>query len=321
MLEKDFIDRLNTKLSNKVFKYTGELVNNLNVSFGYKLTLDEYVDMVSVGEIVPFLKVSVTIVKFFDERSEKIFKLILKDFKDINVMIESFFSFYYNFRSSIMSFLKNIDEDIRVKINNITLVLPENETLTESRMDRNAIRTIIRDIVTILKQNKKGNFYLPEDISDDRHVYSFINYPVELQIELTIEHSKKIDGFILNADYSTEDDTIEILIRYNPNTLNSQLYNIIGELNEIVAHEMEHGLQQYYNEFNLSVKAPKNPLKYYTQEFEIPAQVVGFKRLAKLRKLPFEDVVRDWFKTHQDIHKLKQSEQEIVIDKILNYKR
>ena len=55
MLEKNFIDRLNTKLSDKVFKYTGELVNNLNVSFGYKITLDEYIDMVSVGEIIPFL--------------------------------------------------------------------------------------------------------------------------------------------------------------------------------------------------------------------------------------------------------------------------
>jgi len=320
MLNKTLIDKLNTRLLNKVFKFNGDFTTDgIPVSFDYKLELGNYRDMIRVGEITPYLEVNVTIVNFSNENA----KIILTKFTNdnINDVFKHFNYLSHQLIQNIQNFLSLIDENVNVIIKNITLALPENETLTESRMDRNAIRTIVRDIVSILKQNKKGDFYLPEDISDDKHIYTFINYPVELQVELTIEHSKKIDGYVMNANYSTDDDTIEVLIRYNPNTLNSQLYNIIGELNEIIAHEMEHGLQQYYNEFDLSIKPPKHPFRYYTQESELQAQVAGFKRLAKLRKLPFEDVVREWFNTHQDIHKLKQSEQELVIDKILNYTR
>ena len=40
-------------------------------------------------------------------------------------------------------------------------------------------------------------------------------------------------------------------------------------------------------------------------------------RLAKLRKLPFNGVVSEWFDTHRDIHGLTENEQEIVINEIL----
>ena len=90
------------------------------------------------------------------------------------------------------------------------------------------------------------------------------------------------------------------------------LYSAIGELNDIVAHELEHGFQ-YVTEGKVYQEPPSDSLGYYTQPDEIKAQRVGLRRLAKLRKLPFNDVVRDWYETHKDIHKLTEDEMEKVM--------
>ncbi len=55
-----------------------------------------------------------------------------------------------------------------------------------------------------------------------------------------------------------------------------------------------------------------------TQPHEIKAQRVGFRRVAKLRKLPYKDVVRDWYESHKDIHGLTDDEIKKVVKIILN---
>ena len=112
---------------------------------------------------------------------------------------------------------------------------------------------------------------------------------------------------------------VEIDIKFNPKTLRKNIYNIIGELNDIVAHELEHGFQ-YVNEGKVYQDPPSESLGYYTQPDEIRAQRVGLRRLAKLRKLPFNNIVSEWFDTHRDIHGLTENEQEIVINEILDRK-
>lgn len=50
----------------------------------------------------------------------------------------------------------------------------------------------------------------------------------------------------------------------------SYSYQLIGELNEIIAHEMEHVRQDYFDEFDLfDVKTTENNLEYYLQPHEI----------------------------------------------------
>ena len=65
-------------------------------------------------------------------------------------------------------------------------------------------------------------------------------------------------------------------------------------------------------------KQPTNPFKYYTQPHEIEAQRKGFQRLAKLRKLPLDVVVKTWYDTHKDIHGLTDKEVNKLIDMILS---
>jgi hypothetical protein len=42
--------------------------------------------------------------------------------------------------------------------------------------------------------------------------------------------------------------------------------------------------------------------------------------MSKITKRPFEEVVRNWFRTHRDIHNLTNDEEQEVISKIMEFK-
>ena len=191
-------------------------------------------------------------------------------------------------------------------------------TINEGMIDRLAVRTVVKDIVSIIKQNEEGEFYLPEDINDELQ-YNLTNKDILFSVELTLRFNDIIGGFGVNGAYSRDEDVIEMVIEYNPNTINHQLYDLIGEINEVLTHEMVHLKQSYRGELDYE-DVEGSSLEYYTRKHEIPAQYYGFKRLSKLRKLPLEVVVREWFDTHKKTHMLNPEEEEIVIEKILNYK-
>ena len=191
-------------------------------------------------------------------------------------------------------------------------------TINEGMIDRLAIRTVVKDIVSIIKQNEEGGFYLPEDINGELQ-YKLTNKKILFSVELTLRFNDIIGGFGVNGAYSHEEDVIEMVVEYNPKTINQQLYDLIGEINEVLTHEMVHLKQNYRGELNYEDVEGSN-LEYYSRNHEIPAQYYGFKRLSKLRKLPLEDVVREWFDTHKKTHMLNPDEVKIVIEKILNYK-
>lgn len=186
--------------------------------------------------------------------------------------------------------------------------------INEDNRMREPIRKIVKDIISIVKEEDEGEFYLPEYF-EDTMVYEFIGLN-PFSVELIIEYGK----FGVNAQYMREDDTIVVKIQYEEGDKKNMLYKLIGELNEIIAHELRHSKQQQKSMFDLDVEEPEGSLEYYTQPHEIDAQYHGFKRLSKLLKKPFKDVVEDWFDTHKDLHQLNDDEINIVVDKILNYK-
>jgi len=190
--------------------------------------------------------------------------------------------------------------------------------ILELNSSRFIIRKLVFDIIDIFKKNEEGDFFLPEDINDE-HFYEFKKLKDGLQIELTILPDYKIDTFLVNAEYYNEETIISIKIVYNPEKKNKIIYNLIGELNEIIAHELRHNYQYSTNMFdfkNMS-KDQEESVDYYTQPHEIDAQVYGFRRLSKIRKIPFESVVKDWFDTHQDIHQMNKKNVDYVIKKII----
>jgi hypothetical protein len=266
----------------------------------YKFKVDGYRKMTSVGEEYNYALLNVVITGLNDKFSQLLFtpedneqgKIIAKSFEN------RLYKFYSNLNLEMTRFLRIFDENIRTTIDSLTFDVQKPITESNmSRMSRIAVRTTVKDILNVIKNNEPGEFYLP---GEDGEEYSFTNLPFTYSVELYVEI----------------DNNLEIIIKFNPKTLRKNIYNIIGELNDIVAHELEHGFQ-YVNEGKIYQEPPSDSLGYYTQPDEITAQRVGFRRMAKLRKLPFNGVVSEWFDTHRDIHGLTENEQEIVINEIL----
>jgi hypothetical protein len=180
---------------------------------------------------------------------------------------------------------------------------------------RQEIRTVVRDIIEIFKSEDEGEFYLPSDLRDDEIEYEFPKF--NLEVELIIQQSKDVEDFLLNAELYRDEGIVAIMIVYNPENKNKSLYNLVGQLNELVAHELRHLYQQAYGTHNIDVEEPENPFEYYMQPHEIDAQIAGFKRMSQITKKPFEEVVRNWFEKNKDIHRLNDDQKEKVIQTIL----
>lgn len=193
-----------------------------------------------------------------------------------------------------------------------TVLLERNQN--EYRME---IRKIVGDIVKIFKREDDGEYYLPEDLGGDEMVYEFNRLGSPFVVELTMNVDETIETFQINAALFRDDDTIQVVINYNPENKKNYMYELIGSLNEHIAHELRHIHQQTNKTFNLGVPEEENPYKYYTQPHEIDAQLFGFKRLSKITNKPLVDVITDWFETNRDIHQLNDIEIKKVIKKLL----
>ena len=192
--------------------------------------------------------------------------------------------------------------------------------LNENNNKREEIRKIVRDIISIFKKNDEGNFYLPEDVNGEEF-YDFNKIKAILTIELTIIIDDEIDKFEVNADWISDDDVIELTINYNSENKNKLLYDLSGELNEIIAHEIRHIDQETTGSYNTKTRKGQEGKKYYTQPHELDAQIFGFKRISKLTKTPFDVVVKRWFNTHSNLHQMNDTDVKYVIGKIMEFKK
>jgi hypothetical protein len=317
MLSKKNIETINKLIENKIFTFNDELIPNqvgLSANFDYKIKLLGYKKMISVGEWYNYLMVSVEFVRFNNTMSKSILPSLVDKTTD-----DSFLYFFKRkLKNEISVFLSVFDDVGRyIIIDSYKLSDNINTLVTEQRMSRIAIRTVVRDVISKIKNKKSGFFNLP----GDDEVYSFTNLPFQFDVELTLRINNNLDLFMVNGYYVPDEDVVEILVVFNPDKIEKQLYDLIGELNELVAHELEHARQEYEGEFNLSddYEEPEDPLSYYTQPNEIAAQYRGFKRLSKLSKKPLDVIAKMWFEKNKEIHNLSDYEIKIVMDKILNY--
>ena len=322
MISEKQVKLINKIASKNTFKYTGDIIQGVDqpADIDYKFTITGHKKMISVGEYYDYLLLKVVITGVHDPVSKLIFtpeptdtgKMVARAFE------KQLYKFYSDLNQEIMNYLRYFndsgEEFVRTTIDDLSFDLKKPENITESRMSKVAIRTTVTDIVHKIKEGNPGTFYLP---GEDGEEYDFTNLPFRYSVELIIEIDENMDGYQMNGDYSSEDDVIEVIIRFNPKTLRRNFYNIIGQLNDIVAHELEHGFQ-YNRDGRIHEEPPTESFEYYTQPDEITAQRAGFRRVAKLRKLPYRDVVRDWFEDHKDVHGLTDDEREEVIKIILN---
>ena len=196
------------------------------------------------------------------------------------------------------------------------------KVILEKAQKASYIREIVRDIITIFKKEDAGEFYLPEEFNEDMPYYELPSSVIA--VELIIEPSNDVDDFLTNANFYRNEDIIVVKIVYNSNKKNKILYNLIGELNEIIAHELRHQHQRDTGLFDLdntTSNEEEDGFIHYSKPEEIDAQVDGFKRMRDVTKRPFEELVRNWFRTHQKIHSMNPEDTKKVIDLILDYYR
>ena len=283
MLSEKFLSRVNKILEDKTFTFNGNLIYGVPCDLDFKIEFLGYRDMITMGTPLPYLRVKLIITDVRGYVGKLIFSKINEPDRLKELLNNQLLSFKHNITDYIEGVSNVFDSDTnRIIIDKFELDLKNPINITEQKKSRQATRQVVRDIINIVKQKKKGTFYLPDD-----DLYTFENFPVEFSVELTLKTTNKIKGYEMNANYVPDEDVIEVLIRFNPKGIESDLSNMVGSLNEIITHELEHSLQNYRGELDVDFDSESlEPFEYYSQPHEIQAQVKGFRRISNLRKRP-----------------------------------
>lgn len=305
-INEKLLSFIRRRLEHVVFETHDSIVNGtkLKSDIKFKAELLGVKQYIHIGHPKDNLVLKVTIIEA-DETSKHLLRLLEERLK--NDPEKELYSFTLGLQYAMYEELFQPLELAWLKIDSIVLDFDDKSPITEGRQSRSFVRNAVKYITNLLKNGKSGRFdgyydTLSSDIED-----------VLIEVHLT---KTKDEGFKVDAEYSPDDDSISIYIDYNPKTLEKNLYDIIGVLNEYIEHELTHAKQNFKED--LPKRQPKNPFKYYSQPHEIEAQRKGFQRLSKLRKLPLDIVVKTWYDTHKDIHGLNDKQSDKIINQILN---
>lgn len=204
------------------------------------------------------------------------------------------------------------------------MITIKKKVLLENVKHRSVIRKIVKDIINVFKKEDDGEFYLPEYFDEDLMEYEFKDF--NLSVELIIDENLELDNFLLNANFYRKDNIIVVKIVYNPEVKNKILYDLVGDLNETISHELRHLYQRDSGMFTFSDDEDEEDdedesgYEYYTRPEEIDAQVTGFNRLSSLRKEPFEKIAKQWFEKNKDIHQMNDQDVQRVLKILIDYK-
>lgn len=312
-------------LNNRILKTDDEIIGDKCV-VTFKINVFEQIKMSNyLGEGFGLLY-DLTIIDIESaEGNYNITRMLRNFFREIFDMNKggldgkSFESLFWSLTNGVSNesrhFIKLIGVDDRfiLKLNHVDYLPNETESLNEHKMSRSGIRSIIKDIVKILKYEDEGSYNLPEDINGE-HFYDFSDIKSQFNVELKVKYDESIKEPNLDGGYYEEEDVITVDVTLNPMNIKQSMYNVIGELNDIMAHELEHLNQSSTGSHDLTDTSEGNPLTYYSQPHEVDAQKKGFTRLSKLIRQPYENVVRNWFDTHKSTHKMNNDEVVQVID-------
>ena len=211
---------------------------------------------------------------------------------------------YFSLPSSMIT--KVVNEVEPKKMNESLIVEGELDKLT---------RKLVQDVVQFFKHQRKGEFGLPEDLGGDEMVYTYPGFE-GFSIFLDLQLSDDVETVDVDGELYYGDDLMCLTIISNPNAGYTILDELTKELNEVIRHELEH-IRQHEQGYKFPNKEPKSPEKYYTQQHELEAQRAGFNKRAKSEKADFETLVRNWFSKNPHKHNLNPTQQEKVIQKII----
>mgnify|MGYP003348470662 FL=1 len=177
-------------------------------------------------------------------------------------------------------------------------------------------RDIVRDIVKIIKSGDEGSWELPSDISDEEY------YPYDLNVffDWNFNWKESNQKYFIDGDYDDETESMQVVVFLNKDYYPELMYDLVADLNDIIAHEYEHHKQylglrpesEYYD----GGTQPTN-YKYYLQAHEIPAVLRGFRRVMKLRKIGIEPVIDGWLQRNISNKDMSEEDQKKLKDELI----
>jgi len=321
------IERLNEFLRDHSFIVQDPFGDGMNekMNLTVKVQLTGVKPMISVGEWKDFIEYTLSLEDIDSNFGRGLFGHQFAALKTHDYKLSNTDTTFYLVTAKVNDMLRNflkywgMDNYVTCTrvINNVVKIDPKYMTeslITEGKYD-SVVRQLVKDVLSVIKFQKEGDFTLPEDIGGEM-TYNFPQLETEFTIELNLTTSGDVETVDVDGAYYPDDDVIGIEIITNPNLNREILEELYFELNELIRHELEH-IIQFDRGDNIPKKEPKQPIKYYSQPHELQAQIAGFKRRAKKERKPLEDVIRNWFVKNQLKHRLSPKNIEVVINRIL----
>lgn len=325
MDDLDFpIETINKFLKKHLFEvnFSPTNMDDYNLTTNVKVVITGVANYISVGKLKPHVEYTLYILPS-NERSDSWASLFSSYYGNELELTTTNRNPYYSITRKVdemlSRFLKYFNYDVGTMclkiVNEVTPLKLSESIIVEGKMN-NVIRTVVRDIIKIFKENKEGEFSLPEDLNSENTEYDFTQLDTTFSVYLEINQDDRVKTFETDGDYYPEDNIIYVSIVHNPNVGNEILQELTGELNEVIQHELVH-IRQHEQDFDFPPE-PKSPKKYYTQRHELEAQRKGFKRRSKQEKKEYEIIVRNWFAKYPHKHNLNPKQVEDVVQQIIS---
>jgi hypothetical protein len=301
-------DQLTKLLSGKKFNTCIEVVDDSGFEecFEYYATPLEMV-MNTFGDYEPKFKISI-LKKITEDQPEALWKLL-------EVMIGRRLGVDKDIERNLKTFTKHIGFS-NIARPKFEFIEDPNQVIQEQRTPRKFVRDIIRDIV----------FKIKDDIRNQK-TFKFRSidpgFGNKFDLELILNKGVDEDGSFMkpyNIEGFWDDDTntMEIFLNIDPESDNSLFYDLIGDLNDFISHELTHK-KQYERGDKIPKRNIKRPETYYSQPHELEAQLAGFKRKSKLSKVPLEVVIRNYFDKRRDKYNLTDRIIDRLTKRIMEY--
>jgi hypothetical protein len=261
--------------------------------YDFTFQIKEIKPMISVGEWKDHALIDVTL---YVDPNTVLGKLVSGEYKDIFGDSEQLLRFYpikNGTADKITKALKLVSNlDVIVKSIKPVLIGGEEETITEQKVTNNLIRNIVREIAFEVKKDlhgKRKKNIGSYDIGMDEPV------DIVLFVNPTPNKDENIKPLDIQGYWDEDENQIEIDVDIADDADMDVMYELIGELNDVVTHEFEHAKQTKSGYVFPDVEY-KQPKRYYLQQHEIEAQVAGFKRKSKLQKDLLKRLLENTFK-------------------------
>jgi hypothetical protein len=280
--------------------------------YDFTFQIKEIKPMISVGEWKDHALIDVTL---YVDPNTVLGKLVSGEYKDIFGDSEQLLRFYpikNGTADKITKALKLVSNlDVIVKSIKPVLIGGEEETITEQKVTNNLIRNIVREIVFEVKKDlhgKRKKNIGSYDIGMDEPV------DIVLFVNPTPNKDENIKPLDIQGYWDEDENQIEIDVDIADDADMDVMYELIGELNDVVTHEFEH-VKQTKSGYVFPDVEYKQPKRYYLQQHEIEAQVAGFKRKAKLQKRPIEEVIREYFQKRG----IRKSLINLLVERLMDH--